>query len=533
MKKYLYLFILLSFNLGFTSCGQVHHQEVEFIFVNGIEPTSLDPTQIWSIAERRIMHALFAGLTTYDKYGNVIPQLAESWQISDDGLTIIFNIRQGLTFSDGHPLTAHEVIASLQSMLNPATAWPGAAALILEYLDGEAALTGQIPANEARAWQLLDSYTIRHNRLTPIEVPDFGSTEHMIRPMHVVNAYGNQWTRPENFVASGPFTLQSWLPQDRLILVPNELYFNRSNVFIDKLVILALSDQTAAFNALRNGEVDWIIGIPPGLGAEPMFRDDWQPGPTMSTVNFAFNTVHLNLQDVRVRQALALAIDRAVLVALPFLAGGQLPVHGFVPLATTGAGPYFYTHLDNSNINNDLYNPQLARQLLAEAGFAGGDGLGTLTFLYNTNEVTRLIAEFVAHSWQTELGINVQLINMEWNSFLANRSHPDTQIFFFSWTSPANTPIYHLRIFMTGDRNNFFNYSNPQVDELLARALTLPVSQERTALMQQAEEIIIIEDQAVLPLFNNTVSNFINLDKWDGWAINPLNWHMWEGIRPR
>ncbi|MCL2519684.1 MAG: peptide ABC transporter substrate-binding protein [Spirochaetaceae bacterium] len=532
MVKFIKFAVLLVVALALFACPRNSFDGVEFIMANGTEPQSLDPSQTRGVPERRIAHALYIGLTTYSEQGDVIPHLAERWEISEDGLTVIFYLRRGAVFSDGHPITAREVVASMQYHYTPSTISSFASDIIQEWEGAGAAINGEITPQQAVAWEVVDDFTVRHSRISPVVVDDWGAPLFMILPMHVVTRFGEQWTQVQNHVSSGPFIIEQRIPQDRLVLVPNELYHNRANVFIDRLVLLSIADADTAYNGFRNGEIDWQAGLPSGRLDEIRLLSEWQVGPTWGTYNYAMNNSHPNLSDSRVRRALAMTMDRPGLVTSPVLGTGQIPVRGIVPLGITGS-PFNYPHFPNDNAAGDMWNPDEARRLMAEAGFPGGQGFPTLTILYNTLEGHRLIAEFISHTWQRELGINVTLNNMEWQSFLEARGNPETQIFFFGWLASANDAFGFLRIFHTDDDNNNFGYSNPAVDALVEQIITLPPSARRTELMRQIEEIIIAEDQAVLPLYNYTTSNLIDLNRWAGWSVNPVNYHMWVGIRPR
>ncbi|MCL2521194.1 MAG: ABC transporter substrate-binding protein, partial [Spirochaetaceae bacterium] len=321
------------------------------------------------------------------------------------------------------------------------------------------------------------------------------------------------------------FNLVEWVPQNRIVAVPNPRYWDSENVFIDRLSFLPIVDQNASLNAFRNGEVDWGVhgSFPPQLIDELRLRPDFHINPSVLTEAYAFNASHAAVSDPRVRRAIAMAINRRELVD-SVTRQGQTPARGWVPISMAN-----YDHIPDEG----FYNPEAARALLAEAGFPGGQGFPTIQVIYNTAETHRLNGEFIQAQLRDNLGITLNLQNMEWGSFLESRIFPTTIMFRMGWMGSDGDPMYFLQIFETGDSNNNFNYSNPEFDALLQYARTLPDGPQRMAVLRQAEDIVVVQDQVIVPLHYGVNNNLIDLSKWAGWYINPYDLHPYVGIRPR
>lgn len=514
--------------LALTSCAKgAKSSGAEFILNNGAEPQSIDPSKIQGVPEDRIYTALFEGLVAYDpKTCKAVPGVAESWEHSEDGTVLTYHLRKA-EWSDGTPITAQTFVDSWRYYLSPETAAEYAympAAIIKGGTDYNAGKAGP----ETLGVTAIDEQTleVQLEGSIPYAVDVMAHYSFSPLPLHVMEKFGNDWTKPENFVGNGPFVLESWKPQERITVIPNEKYWNRENVFLDRITFLPIENDTTAYNKYKNGELDWDTNIPADLLGEIRLRDDYHVSPQLASYYYEFNVTDPVLSDVRVRKALAKAIDRQQLVE-KVLGAGQIAADAFVP-PMAGYTP---------TIGNS-YNIIEAQNLLADAGYPNGEGFPKVTIIYNTNEDHKKVAEYIQQQWKENLGVEASLENLEWATFLAKRQDNDFQIARAGWVGDYLDPSNFLELCKSdGGSGNWGNndghYKNDEFDALLKEATTSDDQTERMAILRSAEDIMITQDQAFIPLYYYVSKNMIDTDKWDGWYMNTLDKHPYVGLKAR
>jgi len=495
---------------------------MEIIIGNGTEIESIDPTQVEGVPEHRVYMALFEGLVSYDPQTALAkPGVAESWTLSNNNTVITFTIRDGVKWSDGIAITAQTVVDSWLYTLNPDTG-SEYAYMIGMIVKGAADYNEEGGKPSDVAIRAVDAKHFEVTLLGPAAyaVDMMAHYAFAILPMHAIQKYGSAWTRVENFVGNGPFVLSERVPNSRTIVVPNPNYWNKDNVYLTKITFIPIDDDNTVYNMYLNGEIDWSTGIPVSRIDEVKLHKDYNVTPQLGTYYYVINNKdHKPLNDVRVRKALSMAIDRQEIVTKVTKAG-QIPTTALVPpmpgyTPTTGNG----------------FNVTEAKRLLAEAGFPNGQGFPTFTVIYNTNEGHRIIAEYIQQSWKNNLGINVTLQNMEWASFLDFRRSSGMQIGRAGWIADYMDPQNFLELLISNTGNNDGQYSNAEYDRLLRQAATMPGGPERNAIMRQAEDIAITQDQAMIPIYWYVSQQMIDLSKWDGWYPNPLDVHPYVGLK--
>jgi oligopeptide transport system substrate-binding protein len=321
-------------------------------------------------------------------------------------------------------------------------------------------------------------------------------------------------------VGNGPFVLKEWIPNNRLVVVPNDKFWNKANVHLTKVTFLPIDDQNTVYQAYLNGEIDWNTNVPLARIDEVKLHPDYQSAPQLGTYYYYINLRdHQPLKDVRVRKALSLAFDRDELLN-KVVKGGQIPAYAYSPPMPG------YTPAECAK-----FNIAEAKKLLAEAGYPDGRGFPTFEIMYNTLDLHKTIAEYIQNAWKTNLGINVQLQNVEWATYLEQRHTPRMQICRAGWIADYMDPSNFLEIIISNGGNNAGHYANPKYDELLRKAADMPDGPERNAVMNQAEDLAIVQDQAIIPIYHYVTQNMINLSKWDGWHTNSLDVHPYTGIK--
>jgi oligopeptide transport system substrate-binding protein len=507
----------------FVSCGQETAKSVEFIMNNGAEPQTLDPSKISGVPEHKIYMALFEGLVINDPQTSLAkPGIAESWTFSPDNTSITFKLRKS-TWSDGTPITAQTVVDSWHRNLNPETGAEYAYMVNMVVKGAEDYNAGKAP-KETVGIKAIDDYTFQVDLIGPLPyaVDMMAHYAFAILPMHVITKLGDEWVKPGNIVGNGPFTLKEWKPQESLTVVANPKYWDAKAVKLSAITFLPIDDNLTAYNKYKAGEIDWSHGVPLALIDEVKLRPDYQVAPQVGTYYYIFNVTRKPFTDVRVRKALGMALNMNDLVD-KVTKGGQLATNAMVP-AMAGYTP----------IKGNAYNVEEAKKLLAEAGFPGGAGFPKVTLLYNTSEAHKKIAEWAQENWKQHLGIDVALLNQEWATFLDTRqvSH-DFDFCRAGWVGDYLDPNTFLDMFLTGSGLNDGLYSNATYDELIKKAATMPAGSARMDTLRQAEEIMITQDQAVVPIYHYVEQDLIDLTKWEGWYANPLGSHHWKFIGPK
>lgn len=516
MKRVLALLLTALVLLAvFSGCQKSGPTGAEFILGNGAEPEALDPHLIEGVPEHRIYMSLFEGLTTMDpKTGGPVPGLAESWERSSDGLQYTFTLRDAV-WSDGTKITAQTVVDSWLRGMAPETASPYAWFPNM-FIDGAEAYNSGEAGPEAVQIRALDDKTFQIDLIGPLPYVVDALTHYSfaVVPMHVIEEHGEDWTKPDNFVGNGPFVLDEWKPQESLSVVPNDEYWNKESVKLSKVTYLPVEDNNTAYNMFLNGEIDWITEVPLDMMDQAKQNDDYHVAPYLGTYYYLINNDRPPFDDPRVRKALAMAFDREELVTKVAKAG-QIPAYSFVPTNMAGYP------------GGDLFEEDLAeaKRLLAEAGFPEGEGFPEFEILYNTSEGHKKIAEYIQQAWNENLGIQCNLFNQEWKTYLATRRTHDFAVARAGWIGDYQDPNTFLDMFLTGGAGNDGLYANPNYDEAIKQAATMADGPDRFEVLRDAESYFIEEDMGVIPIYFYVSKNMVDTDKWGGWFTNVRDYH--------
>ena len=326
------------------------------------------------------------------------------------------------------------------------------------------------------------------------------------------------WTKPANFVSNGPFLLQSRRIRDRLRLVKNPTYWNRANIHLNVVDVLAIESTVTALNLYLTGKADWVQYVPNTVISElRRGRKDFRPGPEFSSYFYWINVTRPPLDDVRVRRAMALAVDREEIIRTGSR-GGELPLRSLVPPLSPG---YQSAECPPENVKE-------ARRLLAEAGYPGGRGLPRLTILYNPLDVNQGIAELIQDQWKRNLGIRVDLQSAEWGAYLNSLHSLDYQIGRAAWTGDYLDPNSFLDMLVTGGTNNNAGWSSPQYDRLIRDAAREVDPKKRLRLLHEAE-VILMRELPVIPLYCRISTNLVR-ETVKGFYWNVLDEHPLEAM---
>ncbi|MBM3853226.1 MAG: peptide ABC transporter substrate-binding protein [Verrucomicrobia bacterium] len=485
---------------------------------NSTEPESLDPHLVRGAVEWTLVGSLFEGLVVPDQTTlEPQPGVAERWTISPDGLTYVFHLRAGAKWSNGAPVTAQDFLYSARRLLAPKLGAAHAENNLFFVRNARDYQAGKLADFAAVGVRAPDAQTIEFILERP--APFFLSALYLFFPVPqpVLEKFAamddrrNRWIRPGNFVGNGPFQLKSWRANQGVVLERNPQYWDAANVRLRAVHFSPIESPVVEENAFRSGLLHMTSFVP--LNKISVYQQE-QPG-ILHTVDdrgiyfYSLNVATPPLNDMRVRQALSLAIDRAALVQNVIKGGKRAATH-FTPPGMGGYTPPALVRFD----------PAEARGRLASAGFPGGRGFPTLELMIDSREAHVVIAEAIQQMWQRHLGITVRLRNQETQVLNAAKRTMDFQIVRGSWNATTyQDPTYFLGAWQTGGLYNESKWSNADFDRLIEQTWTADRT-ARDAAFRQAEEILLSELPAI-PLYFSTQVILVHPSV-KGWVPRPF-----------
>lgn len=469
---------------------------------NGSEPRDLDPHVVISYNDFNIVMALFEGLTGIDeRTSQPVPALAERWETAPDGLVWRFHLRHGARWSNGDALTAQDFVFGMHRALSPLLA-SEYAYVLYPLMNAEAFNAGRVTDFSQVGVRATDNYTLEFTLERPAPYLAAAATLPAWFPVHraSIEKLGRfddrsvPWTRPEHMVCSGPFMLQEWSPNNRVIVVRNPHYWDAQHVRLHRMVFYPIENASTQEAAFRAGQLHLTSDVP--LSKIAAYRRDHPAvlriDPFLDTAFMRFNTKRTPFNDRRVRQALARALDRPALVR-DVLLGGQQPAHCLTPTNTAG-----YTA--RAAIPDDFAS---ARRLLAEAGYPGGRGFPKVEIQFATLELNQRLLEAIQQMWRRELGIEVTLANKEQRVWLNDERQLNYDISYAHWIGDYVDPSTYLELFTSDGGNNSTGWASAGYDRLVKAAGAEQDPPRRNELYQQAEAIL-MDEAPIIPLFFNT-----------------------------
>lgn len=474
---------------------------------NAGEPKALDPHIVTGVLEERILSALFEGLVNVDfETMQPIPGVAESWEVSEDGTFYTFRLREGARWSNGEPVTAHDFVYSWRRILTPDLA-AEYAYMLYPIVNAEAFNRGEVTDFSEVGVRAVDDRTLEVTLRAP--TPYFLALQihFTMFPVHraTIEAHGGMaergtaWTRPGNLVSNGPFTLVAWTPNKEIIVTKSSEYWDRDGVSLERVVFRPIQNSDVEERAFRAGELQLTSSVP--LTKIPVYQRDHPEliriDPYIATEFIRFNTTRRPFDDVRVRKALSLAIDRETIVAR-VLKGGQAAARSFVPPGTGG-----YTYEAGAPEDREVYDPEEAKRLLAEAGYPDGEGFPEVTLLHDTNDNVRIYCETLQNMWRKELNISVQLQNQDGKTWLANMIALNYDLARSFWLADYPDPSNFLEMFFATSGNNRTGFNDPAYEALLRRAAAQSDPDARNETYREAETIL-LDTVAIAPIYYQT-----------------------------
>jgi len=475
---------------------------------NGTEPQSLDPHIATGVPEHHIISALMEGLVFKDKETlEPRPGVAKSWDISEDGRVYTFYLRENARWSNGDPHNAHDYVWSWWRALQPALG-NLYAYMYFPIENARAYYEGEISDFTQVGVKALDDFTLEVRLANPtpyfLQLLDHYSTfpvhRATVEKFGSADQRGTRWTYEGNIVGNGAFQLKEWKINRRITVERNPYYWNAENVGLNQVVFYPTENVTTEERMFRAGQLHYS-GIPSDKIA--VYKAAQDPAlriqPYLGTYFYRLNVETPHLQNKLVRQALGMTIDRKLLIS-QITKGGQIPAYSITPPGTMGYYP-----------ESDLtFNPELAKQLLAEAGYPDGKGFPTTEILYNTSEGHRKIAVAIQQMWKEHLNIDVTLLNQEWKVYLDTVSGRNYQIARAGWIGDYVDPNNFLDMFICDGGNNRTNWCNSEYDRLiLEEAPRAKSHKERLAIFKRAEGML-MDAMPVIPIYIYTSNNLVH-----------------------
>ena len=491
---------------------------------NGVEPETLDPQKASEMGAITVIRQMFMGLTTSDATGKTIPSASESWENTDQKVWT-FKIKQGLVWSNGEPLTAHDFVYAMQRLTDPATASPYG-----EYLvDAKVKNAKEVSEGRAKPETLgvtaLDDHTLQItlNEAVPY-LPDLLSLPVTYAvPKSVIQKHGDKWLEPANLVVSGAYKLKEWKVNSHISLERNGSFYDNANTKIETVSFLPIQG-ASEINRYKAGELDISAGIPPDqfTKIKSEHPNEVQSHPRLCSYYIEYNMTKAPFTDPKVRQALAMMVDREVITG-QILARGELSSYQFAPEVLHGMTKIApqWASLDTKARTEE------AMKLLAEAGYSKDKPL-KFEILYSTSETAKRLTTAIASMIKQQSGgaVDISTINQEWKTSLDTRRQGKFDSAFAGWCADYNEPSGFYNMLRANNGNNSGKYQSNEFEQTLDEALKAPTEEARMALYHKAEAILQKDNPAIylyVPVLNHLKKTNIKADSLadplSGWLV--------------
>ncbi|MBU1305939.1 MAG: peptide ABC transporter substrate-binding protein [Alphaproteobacteria bacterium] len=483
---------------------------------------TLDPQLVEDVDTSAVVRSLFEGLYNSGPDGNPVPGVAESYDVNEDNTVYTFHLRDA-KWSNGDPVTAGDFVYAWQRAVTPETASNYAYFVgLVGVANADAIVAGEKKPEELGV-KAIDDKTL--------EVTLSFSSPWFIRtlshgtlfPTHkaTIDAKGIEWTKPENIVSNGAFTLAENTPGERVVLKRNPNYWDNEHTVLEEVQFLTINDENQGLTRWRAGEVDQTdvpAGQYPALKAE--LPDNTFSVPQFCTYYFSVNMTdkqpNAALADVKVREALSLAIDRDVIVN-GILQGGQQPAYSFTHPLTAG---FTMPEIAAASMTQEERDAK-AVELMTEAGFSKDNPL-TINYIYNTSEAHKKIATVVSQMWKEKLGVTMNLADMEFQTLLDTRHSKTYELARNAWCGDYNEASTFLSLLDSKSEQNDQGYANADVDTFLADAkLAKDPNPEYAKIEAQ-----VAKDVPIMPIYFYAKVFMQNADV-KGWPYDDVeqNWY--------
>ncbi|MBI2995546.1 MAG: peptide ABC transporter substrate-binding protein [Candidatus Melainabacteria bacterium] len=461
----------------------------------GYEPDTLDWAKATDSYSFDVITNIMVGLTKYNNKLQSIPSLAKEWKISSDKKTYTFFLNKDAKWSDGRSVVASDFVYGWQRILNPETAGPYAY-LLYPIKGAHWFNTGKIQDPNKLGVKALDDYILQVELESPLTFFLNLTSWAVYFPQRkdIIEKYKDDWTEPENIVTCGPFKLNKWQHEYKLLLVRNYHYKNPEPK-LNEIRYFMVPEQSSAFSLYLNDELDCIDlrSIPISEIENVKKMSGSQILSLLRGTYVGFNINKPPFDNKLVRAAFSHAVDKNIFPKV--LRRGEIPTSSWIPPGLKN----FYSPEIGCN-----YDSNLAKKLLAKAGFPNGTSFPQVTMLFPTREDAKLIAESFQSCIQRVLNIRIEINNMEWKSYLNTLHRDPPNLFRMSWGADYPDPDTFMTLFTSNSGNNHGLWKNERYDEVVSKAATTLDLNIRRSLYKEAQRILLEEEVAITPLFFNT-----------------------------
>lgn len=480
----------------------------------GPEPETIDPALNQAADVTTVIQHLFEGLTRYSSDGKIVNAEAKDIKISADRLTYTITLRDDLKWSDGKAVTASDYVYAWQRVVDPKTA-SQYAYIFDAVLNGTDIYTSKNKDITSLGVKAIDEKTLEVKLAAPCAYFNELLSFTAYYPVRKDVVDGNdKWTQDaKTYISNGPYMMQNWSHKESITVVKNPNYYDKDKVKIDTLKFVLLEDDTAIQAAYQNGEISFAYPVSVDEMDAWKVKPDYHKDAELGINYVDFNNKKAPFDNIKVREALTLAIDRNYIVE-KVTKENQTPATGLVPLGATDVdstkqfrtvgGDYY-----SAKAEDYAKNVAQAQQLLAEAGYPGGKGFPTFEYATNPTSANQATAEALQNMWKTELGITCTIASQEWAVFIDTRNKGNFTTARDAWGADYNDPITFLDMFVTDGGNNNSKYANPEYDKLIKLAKSTDDNKVRMPALHQAEDLL-MKDYSVAPLFYRTRSYLLN-----------------------
>jgi ABC-type oligopeptide transport system substrate-binding subunit len=583
--------LLISLSMLLSACSIPNENEPYFgkttppsgdvvRYVSGPEPESLDPQIGTGQVEQRIYLALYEGLVEYDPQTlEPVPAIAERWETNNDSTEYTFYLRRNARWSNGEPITARDFVYTMRRGLEPkfasraagqayyiknAKAFNEGAAFVQdaggEFLNDdkavvparltvpqgekqkaaffranpklEQAATGKnlVPVRaEDVGVEAVDDYTVKIYLTQPVPffVKILPYNFFRLVPEKIIARHESKWTAPENIVTSGAFTLKEWSPYDEIVVEKNPNYWDAANVRLNEIRFYPVEDQSTIMNLYKAGEIDATLNrsVPRSWLYMMQSKLDHQDALEASIEYYIINTTKPPMNDVRVRKAFALALDKTLITATR---RNSKPLSTLIPLDIFKGYP---------SVQAVEFNPERAKQLLAEAGYRDTSGnydaskfpIEEIAVTFNTSDGNRFVAEIIQSQWKRNLGLTVPLKNMETKTYISATAKLEYKGFArYGYGADYIDPYTFLSIFATETGDNGTGWIDERYVKLLDVANRTLDADRRNQLLAEAETLL-LNEQPIIPLTTSS-TNWLKKPYVKGMYPNALTLHPWKYV---
>lgn len=491
---------------------------------NAGEPQTLDQAQTSINIEEFILKDLYEGLTIYDAAGQIVPGAAESWTVSDDGTVYTFKLRAGAKWSDGSPVTAEDFVFSYQRIENPATA-AGYANILYPIKNAEKVNKGEMKPEELGV-KAADEKTleITLERPTPFFLELLAHQTALPVSKASVEKNGADFVKPGVMVSNGAYRLTGHVPNDSLTVEKNTEHWDAANTKIDKVIFYPIDDQAASVRRFEAKEMDLAYNFSADQidRLKESYGEQVHISPTLATYYYAFDTRQEPYSDVRVRQALSMAVDRDFL-AKEIYSGSQIPAYSMVPPGMETYGePAKADFAEMSQLDRE----DKAIELMKEAGYGEGGKPLAIEIRYNTNPNHERVATAVADMWKNTFGATVTMVNLDVSSHYAFLQEGGAfNVARAGWVADYADAENFLALSVSTNKTfNYGKYNNPDFDALMKKSYEEKDPEARSKILHEAEALL-MKEQPIAP-FLTQADLWLVADKVKGWQDNAANQHL-------